>query len=103
MDDSIVRGTTSLKIVKMLREAGATEVHVRIGSAPLKYTCYYGVDIHTPEELISSNHNVDEVCRIIGADSLSFLSHEGMLKAGRRTDLCLACFNAKYPTDLYQE
>ena len=61
------------------------------------------LDIHTPEELISSNHNVDEVCRIIGADSLSFLSHEGMLKAGRRTDLCLACFNAKYPTELYQE
>ena len=103
VDDSIVRGTTSLKIVKMLREAGATEVHVRIGSAPLKYTCFYGVDIHTPEELISSNHNVEEVCRIIGADSLAFLSHEGMLKAGRRSDLCLACFNAEYPTKLYQE
>ena len=87
----------------MLREAGATEVHVRIGSAPLKYTCFYGVDIHTPEELISSSHSVDEVCKIIGADSLAFLSHEGMLRAGRRDDLCLACFNAKYPTKLYEE
>jgi len=101
VDDSIVRGTTSLKIVKMLREAGATEVHVRIGSAPLKYTCFYGVDIHTPEELISSSHDVDEVCRMIGADSLAFLSHKGMLEAGRRKDLCLACFNAEYPTKLY--
>ena len=103
VDDSIVRGTTSLKIVKMLREAGATEVHVRIGSAPLKYTCYYGVDIHTPEELISSSHDVEEVRKMIDADSLAFLSHEGMLKAGHRSDLCLACFNAKYPTDLYQD
>ena len=103
VDDSIVRGTTSLKIVSMLREAGATEVHVRIGSAPLKYTCFYGVDIHTPEELISSSHDVEEVCKIIGADSLAFLSHEGMLRAGRRSDLCLACFNAQYPTKLYEE
>jgi amidophosphoribosyltransferase len=103
VDDSIVRGTTSLKIVNMLREAGATEVHVRIGSAPLKYTCFYGVDIHTPEELISSNHTPEEVCKMIGADSLAFLSHEGMLKAGKRSDLCLACFTGEYPTDLYQD
>ena len=103
VDDSIVRGTTSLKIVKMLREAGATEVHVRIASAPLKYTCYYGVDVHTPEELISNSNDVDEVCRLIGADSLAFLSHDGMLKAGRREDLCLACFNQQYPTSLYNE
>ena len=103
VDDSIVRGTTSLKIVNMLREAGAAEVHVRIASAPLKYTCYYGVDVHTPKELISNSHDVDEVCKMIGADSLAFLSHEGMLKAGRRDDLCLACFNHKYPTKLYEE
>ena len=101
VDDSIVRGTTSIKIVNMLREAGASEVHVRIGSAPLKYTCFYGVDVHTPEELISSSHDVDEVCKIIGADSLAFLSFEGMLKAGKRSDLCLACFNRQYPTNLY--
>ena len=103
VDDSIVRGTTSLKIVKMLREAGASEVHVRIASAPLKYTCYYGVDVHTPEELISNKNSVEQVCKLIEADSLAFLSHEGMLAAGHRDDLCLACFNHKYPTSLYEE
>ena len=103
VDDSIVRGTTSLKIVKMLREAGAAEVHVRIASSPLKYTCYYGVDVHTQEELISHNHSVEEVCRMIDADSLAFLSHKGMHDAGRRGDLCLACFNREYPTKLYND
>ncbi len=103
VDDSIVRGTTSLKIVKMLREAGASEVHVRIASAPLKYTCYYGVDVHTPKELISNANDVDQVCKLIDADSLAFLSHEGMLAAGHRDDLCLACFNHKYPTKLYED
>ena len=103
VDDSIVRGTTSLKIVKMLREAGAAEVHVRIASAPLKYTCFYGVDVHTPQELISNSNSVEKVCELIGADTLAFLSHEGMLAAGRRDDLCLACFNHKYPTRLYEE
>ena len=101
VDDSIVRGTTSLKIVKMLREAGAAEVHVRIASAPLKYTCFYGVDVHTPEELISNSNSVEQVCKLIDADSLAFLSHKGMLAAGRRSDLCLACFNHEYPTELY--
>ncbi len=103
VDDSIVRGTTSLKIVKMLREAGASEVHVRIASAPLKYTCYYGVDVHTPKELISNANDVDQVCKLIDADSLAFLSHKGMLAAGHRDDLCLACFNHKYPTKLYED
>ncbi len=101
VDDSIVRGTTSKKIVSMLREAGALEVHVRIASGPLKTPCYYGVDITTLDELISSRCTPEEVCKMIGADSLAFLSHEGMLKAGHRSDLCLACFNQKYPTDLY--
>ena len=101
VDDSIVRGTTSLKIVNMLREAGAKEVHVRIASAPLKYTCFYGVDVHTPQELISNSNDVDQVCKLIGADTLAFLSHEGMYKAGKRKDLCLACFNHEYPTELY--
>ena len=101
VDDSIVRGTTSLKIVKMLREAGAAEVHVRIASAPLKYTCYYGVDVHTPQELISNSNSVEQVCKLIDADSLAFLSHKGMYEAGRRNDLCLACFNHEYPTKIY--
>lgn len=101
VDDSIVRGTTSKKIVSMLREAGALEVHVRIASAPLKTPCYYGVDITTLDELISSRCTPEEVCKMIGADSLAFLSHDGMMKAGHRSDLCLACFNQKYPTELY--
>jgi amidophosphoribosyltransferase len=101
MDDSIVRGTTSKQIVRMLREAGAAEIHLRITSAPLRHPCYYGVDISTEAELISARMDVDEVCRYIGADSLAFLSEAGMLEAGRRTDLCMACFDDKYPTALY--
>ena len=101
LDDSIVRGTTSRQIVRMLREAGATEIHLRITSAPLRHPCSYGVDISTEAELISARMAVDEVCRYIGADSLAFLSEAGMLEAGRRTDLCMACFNGRYPTALY--
>lgn len=101
LDDSIVRGTTSRQIVRMLREAGAREIHLRITSAPLRHPCYYGVDISTEAELISARMAVDEVCRYIGADSLAFLSEAGMLVAGRRTDLCMACFNGRYPTALY--
>ena len=101
IDDSIVRGTTSKQIVHMLREAGAAEIHLRITSAPLRHPCYYGVDISTEAELISSRMDVDEVCRYIGADSLAFLSEAGMLEAGRRTELCMACFNDRYPTALY--
>ena len=101
LDDSIVRGTTSQQLVRMLREAGAAEIHLRITSAPLRHPCYYGVDISTEAELISARMDVDEVCRYIGADSLAFLSEAGMLEAGRRTDLCMACFNDRYPTALY--
>ena len=103
VDDSIVRGTTSLKIVRMLREAGATEVHVRIASAPLRNPCFYGVDIKSQEELISAHQSVNEVQKMIGADSLAFLSEEGMLAAGRFNDLCLACFDGKYPTELQDQ
>ena len=101
LDDSIVRGTTSQQLVRMLRDAGAAEIHLRITSAPLRHPCYYGVDISTEAELISARMDVDEVCRYIGADSLAFLSEAGMLEAGRRTDLCMACFNGRYPTALY--
>ena len=101
IDDSIVRGTTSKQLVRMLREAGAAEIHLRITSAPLRHPCYYGVDISTEAELISARMDVDEVCRYIGADSLAFLSERGMLEAGRRSDLCMACFNDRYPTALY--
>ena len=101
LDDSIVRGTTSQQIVRMLRDAGAAEIHLRITSAPLRHPCYYGVDISTEAELISARMDVDEVGRFIGADSLAFLSEAGMQEAGRRTDLCMACFNGRYPTALY--
>jgi len=101
IDDSIVRGTTSRQIVRMLRDAGASEIHLRITSSPLRHPCYYGVDISTESELISSRMDVDEVCRYIGADSLAFLSEAGMLEAGRRSELCMACFNGDYPTSLY--
>ena len=101
IDDSVVRGTTSQRIVRMLREAGATEVHMRIASPPITDPCYYGVDMSTREELISSSRTVDEVCRTIGADSLRFLSKEALFRAGSREELCLACFTGRYPTALY--
>lgn len=103
IDDSIVRGTTSRRIVSLLREAGAVEVHVRIASPPYCHPCYYGVDTATYEELISSRLSVAEVCKKIGADSLAFLSHEGLYQAGNRCELCTACFSGNYPTCLYKD
>lgn len=102
VDDSIVRGTTSRRIVTMLKEAGATEVHVRIASPPMTNPCFYGVDTSTYDELISARKNVEGVREEIGADSLSFLSPEALLKAGNRKELCMACFTGHYPTALYQ-
>lgn len=107
VDDSIVRGTTSRRIVELLRDAGAAEVHVAIGSPELKYPCFYGIDIQTRRELISANHSVDEVCEIIGADSLTYLSLDGLIESiGLETDapnggLCVAYFDGAYPTPLY--
>ena len=102
VDDSIVRGTTSRRIVTMLKEAGATEVHVRIASPPMTNPCFYGVDTSTYDELISARKNVEGVREEIGADSLSFLSPEALLKAGNRKERCMACFTGHYPTALYQ-
>jgi len=102
IDDSIVRGTTSTRIIRMLREAGATAIHVRIGCPQMKHPCFYGVDTSTYEELISASHNVEEVRKLIGADTLYFLSEEALHKAGNRSELCVACYNGKYPTALYQ-
>jgi amidophosphoribosyltransferase len=98
VDDSIVRGTTSRKIVKMLRAAGAREVHMRISSPPIQWPCYYGIDTPTRKELIASSHKVDEIQRYLGADSLGYLSLEGMLKAtGTDPDqFCHACFTGQY-------
>ena len=99
---SIVRGTTSKRIVDMLHEAGATEVHVRIASPPITHPCFYGVDISTYDELLCAHKSVEEVRRVIGADSLAFISEGALFEAARsRNDMCLACFNGKYPTALY--
>jgi amidophosphoribosyltransferase len=102
LDDSIVRGTTCKHIIKMLKDAGAKEVHVRICCPPMRHPCFYGVDTSTYEELISSKCNVEEVRKTIEADSLFYLPEEYLMKGGNRTELCLACYNGKYPTHLYQ-
>ena len=107
IDDSIVRGTTSRRIVNLLKEAGATEVHVAIGSPAHAYPCFYGIDIQTRKELIAANHTVEETREIIGADSLTYLSIDGLIDSiGIDTDapnggLCVAYFDGKYPTPLY--
>ena len=107
IDGSIGRGTTSRRIVKLLKEAGATEVHVAIASPALAYPCFYGIDIQSREELIAANHTVEETCEIIGADSLTYLSIDGLIDSiGIDTDapnggLCVAYFDGKYPTPLY--
>ncbi|HZS12790.1 MAG TPA: amidophosphoribosyltransferase, partial [Nitrospirales bacterium] len=99
VDDSIVRGTTSRKIVKMIRQAGAKEVHMRISSPPIVSPCFYGIDTPTKKELIGSSHRADEIRKYITADSLAYLSLDGMLKAapGTPTQYCNACFTEKYP------
>ncbi len=100
VDDSIVRGTTSKKIVEMVRDAGATEVHMRISCPPTAHSCYYGVDTPHRQDLIASRMTVAEVCEYIGADSLGYLSQEGMLAAIGIDDStsCTACWSGKYPT-----
>ncbi|SIS59338.1 amidophosphoribosyltransferase [Salimicrobium flavidum] len=107
VDDSIVRGTTSRRIVKMLKEAGATEVHVRIASPPLKNPCYYGIDTSTSGELIAANHSIEEMREEIGADSLYFLSTDGLESAihdgeeSMEHGSCQACFTGNYPTEIF--
>ena len=98
IDDSIVRGTTSRKIVDMVRLAGAKEVHLRISSPPTISPCYYGIDTPTHQELIGANKTIEEICTYTGADSLAYLSLEGMQKAvASDNNFCSACFDKKYP------
>lgn len=97
VDDSFVRGTTSRRITTMLKEAGATEVHVLIASPPIKYPCYYGMDTLSTDELVAANHSIEEMREMIGADSLAFLSTESM-RGVFQCGLCLACFTGEYPT-----
>ncbi len=103
VDDSIVRGTTSARIVKLLRDAGATEVHMCSAAPPFLNPCYYGTDIDSKDGLIATNHTIDEICQIIGADSLSYLSLEnlGMLIGVQKGEgYCSACFDGCYPTEV---
>lgn len=106
VDDSIVRGTTSRKIVKMLKDAGAKEVHLRISSPPTSWPCYYGIDTPSRQELIAASHSIDEIARYVTADSLGYLSTGGLVTAaGDATghSYCSACFSGKYPTPLAAE
>jgi amidophosphoribosyltransferase len=99
VDDSIVRGTTSQKLVHMIRQAGAKEVHMRISSPPTTHSCLYGIDTPTHEELIAANHSVAEICDFLQADSLAYLSHAGMMQVVRagNQQYCSACFTGDYP------
>ena len=102
IDDSIVRGTTSKKIVRMLREVGAKEVHVRISSPPTTHSCFYGIDTPTKGELIASNMDIDQTREYLGADSLHYISLEKMLEifGEQKDDFCAACFDGRYPVDV---
>ncbi len=100
IDDSIVRGTTSKRIAKLLREAGAKEIHMRISAPPFLYPCYYGTDIDSEENLIACRHSMDEIARIIGVDSLGYLPIEKLSKLIDSEDYCSACFQGEYPTKI---
>jgi amidophosphoribosyltransferase len=102
VDDSIVRGTTSRKIVRMVRQAGATEVHLRVSCPPTVSPCFYGVDTPNTSELIASSHSVEEIRRFVEADSLCYLSLSSLRKAvdDHRLEYCYACYTGDYPTEL---
>lgn len=105
VDDSIVRGTTTGPTVKMLRDAGAREVHVRITAAPYKYPCFYGIDTANRAELVASKKSVEEIRQQIGADSLGFLSTAGLIRAvgGNPDEFCMACFDGDYPIEVPED
>jgi len=105
VDDSIVRGTTTPSVVKILRKAGAKEIHMRICAPPIKYPCFFGVDMATRRELIAAQKSIPEICEFIGADSLGYLSIEGLIKAVGlpRDNFCLACFTGDYPIPVQLE
>jgi len=105
VDDSIVRGTTTPSVVKILRKAGAKEIHMRICAPPIKYPCFFGVDMATRRELIAAQKSIPKICEFIGADSLGYLSIEGLIKAVDlpRENFCLACFTGDYPIPVQLE
>jgi amidophosphoribosyltransferase len=101
VDDSIIRGTTTFTRIAELKKAGAKEVHVRISCPPTRYPCFYGVDFPTTERLIAANHSIDEIAEFLHADSLGYLSHDGLLDAcGRDKSFCCACYDGNYPDPL---
>ena len=102
VDDSIVRGTTSGRIVNLLREAGAKEVHVRISSPPFLWPCFFGTDIPSRDALIANNYSIEEICKMINADSLDFLSLENLQKIAPNSTsgFCDSCFTGNYPIDV---
>ena len=100
IDDSIVRGTTSQRIVKPLREAGAKEIHMRISAPPFLHPCYYGTDIDSEENLIAFHHTVEEIAKIIGVDSLGYLATDELRELVGNDDFCSACFTNEYPTSI---
>ncbi|HZW27138.1 MAG TPA: hypothetical protein VFF08_01700, partial [Trueperaceae bacterium] len=97
VDDSIVRGTTSGRMVRLLYEAGATEVHFRVSSPPIRYPCYYGIDTAARQELAAATLSVEEIRQRIGATSLAYISEEGLRRALGLPSVCLACFDGRYP------
>jgi amidophosphoribosyltransferase len=106
VDDSIVRGTTSRRIIEVLRKAGASEVHIRVSSPPMRFPCFMGVDIGSTKQLVAANRSVEEVRRFIGADSLAYISIPGLMRAvGRGTidEFCRACFDGAYPVPVPQQ
>ena len=104
VDDSLIRGTTSRRRINALREAGATEIHMRISCPPTRHPCYFGIDFPSKSELIAAEHSVEEIRKYIGADSLAYLSHEGLLNAvDHPADFCTGCFTGKYPVPVTEE
>ncbi|MGL4368718.1 MAG: amidophosphoribosyltransferase, partial [Spirochaetota bacterium] len=105
VDDSIMRGTTMRKIIKMFRNAGAKEIHIRISAPPTKFPCFYGIDIPSHSELIAATHTIEEIKKYLRVDSISYLSDESLLKAVDMPNMsfCTACFDGKYPVQFEQE
>ena len=103
VDDSIVRGTTIANLIRMLKEAGATEVHVRISSPPFLHPCYFGTDVPSNDQLIAASHSEEEICKMIGADSLGYMQTDYLEGMAGGLPLCKACFDGKYPMEIPQE
>ena len=105
VDDSIVRGTTTPHVVGLLRKGGAKSIHLRVCAPPIMWPCHFGIDMATRKELLAANKTVDEIRDFVGADSLGYLSHEGLLRAVGldRSNFCMACFTGEYPIPVQLE